>query len=91
LETEFERLITEGTDRQLMLTDGRHSSAGSIGEGSISSISWDRMPAMTDCLSVPSDLTSNDITSDCDSDMSSVITRQNMSKHVKTVGQRRRI
>jgi hypothetical protein len=49
------------------------------------------MPAMTDCLSVPSDLTSNDITSDCDSDMSSVITRQNMSKHVKTVGQRRRI
>ncbi len=44
LEAEFERLVQEGTDRQLGIpTDGRTSasSAGSIGDRSISPISWD--------------------------------------------------
>ena len=46
LEGEFERLVSEGTDRQLGVpSDGRNSSAdsigGSIGDRSISPISWD--------------------------------------------------
>ena len=44
LEVEFERLVTEGTHRQLGIpSDGRNSasSMGSLGDRSISPVSWD--------------------------------------------------
>ena len=59
LEGEFERLVSEGTDRQLGVpSDGRNSSAdsigGSIGDRSISPISWD-LASRQELLNLPAD------------------------------------
>ena len=88
LEAEFERLVQEGTDRQLGIpTDGRTSasSAGSIGDRSISPISWDLSSAgLATKKARPGNLGPSHNDPDSDFEDSS-----ELSISVKTVSQRR--
>ena len=97
LDVEFERLINEGTHRQLGIpSDGRNSasSMGSLGDRSISPVSWEKTPVVrTKSMSrdqleknslnhFTSGLNKTETESETESDLSSLAS-------VKTVSQRR--